>query len=445
MSNDNHKGTDSAPMDELRTKAIPAFGPKAGPKLDAASDATAKPAGVINVDKADLAPGKMRIIQGGKSLGAEEFSARRLTETEVSGRVTGGAKIEATSGTTKASASVGVSAEASVKSTTVEGIAAGGPDQVSLAAAAKLVLEQYGLDMEKLKDADAETRELMEKRIQEVAAQLQAGFKAERTEVKAGASLGVQAGMSSDGATWGKASLAGEVMASASAVVGGLASLAGGSVSAIGAAAGALGRGLAGLKSQPAATPFNGVAVLPTISEYRVQKVEEPVTAYERAQENFWKVPAMAELRKQIEARARETGLSVSDAMEKMKPGGEWADMHAEFDRRVRASPDAMGAKVAMDAAIKSFIRQNGRAREELLTADVDENPQHKKAKQRVAEAEDKMQEMAAQTPIFGGESESHSNRLKEALQAILERLREIAAAVRERVFGSGVPHAANP
>ena len=139
----------------------------------------------------------------------------------------------------------------------------------------------------------------------------------------------------------------------------------------------------------------------------------------------------------------RKTGISVPDAMAKMKPGGEWAELHDKFVKEVAASPEATQSKVAMDKALSSWIRQYDHGNEDLLGADVDGNPNHMKAKSRIDATKDKMEEKAADSPVFGGESESHAERLKAAVQAIIERIKEVLQAVRQKVFGGEAEHAA--
>ena len=215
--------------------------------------------------------------------------------------------------------------------------------------------------------------------------------------------------------------------------------LAGAAAGALGRGVAALGQGLMGRRAQP----FEVVSVLPTISEYRVKKVEEAARNYDKAVDSFWKVPPMAAMRKEIEERARQTGLSVPDAMAKMKPGGEWADLHDKFVQGVAASPDAIQSKVAMDKALSSWVRQYDHGTEELLGADVEGNPSHKKAKERIEASLAAMEGKTAQTPVFGGESESHAERLKAAVAAIMERIKEFFHAVGQRFSGAEADHAA--
>ncbi|OGQ72664.1 MAG: hypothetical protein A2W73_07875 [Deltaproteobacteria bacterium RIFCSPLOWO2_12_55_13] len=345
----------------------------------------------------------------------------------------------------------GVAATIDKEKVLAEVQAKGKDGKVPLDELSKVLLRQMGVkpeDIENLEALDAAERAQAVARISE---QFSVALRGEKgTEIRGGISVGGR-GRGAPSPEGGASSsvggaIANEVAATGGALIGGIASLAGGSVRLAGAAAGALGRSVAalgqGLMSKRA-RPFDVVSVLPTISEYRVKKVEEAARNYDKAVDSFWKAPPMAVMRKEIEERARQTGLSVPDAMAKMKPGGEWADLHDKFVKEVAASPDATHSKVAMDKALSSWVRQYDHGTEELLGADVEGNPGHKKARNRIEATKDAMEAKAAESPVFGGESESHAERLKAAVEAIMERIKEILHAVGQRFSGAEADHAA--
>ena len=324
--------------------------------------------------------------------------------------------------------------------------------KVPLDELSKVLLRQMGVkdeDLDKLEGMDAEARA---KAVATISARLSVALREEKgAEMRAGVSMGGgggrAAGPGGEAAARGGSTIANELIATGGAMIGGLASLASGSARLAGAAAGALGKGLGGLavpEGKADAKQFDGIAVLPTISEYRVRQTEKAADNYEKAVDRFWKVEPMAALRSEIEDRARKSGISVQDAMAKMKPGGEWADQHAKFVQEVAGSQEATSAKVAMDKALRSYTTQYEHGSEELLSADVDGNPNHRKAKDRIDATRAKMEELSGETPVFGGETESHAERLKAAFEAIMERLRELLAVVREKIFGQDTTHA-NP
>lgn len=298
---------------------------------------------------------------------------------------------------------------------------------LTLEEIAKIVSDELGLDA-----ADEAARKEM---AQSVAKQLGAGLRVERGGSQLNASIG--SGQGGGGGAPGAGTVGGELVAGAAALVGGMASLAGGAI-------GALGRGIGGLgaDNSPAAR-FKNAIVLPTISEYRVRKLEETTADYGASLEQFWALPKLQMLRAEIEERARVTGMSVPDAMAKMKPGGELAELHNKFVAEVAASPEAVKAKVALDGALKSYIKQHERSWEELRSADVDENPKHRDAKTRVEATQDKMAALTALSPVFGGEKESHAQRFGEAMEAVMARMRELTAMVIDKLRG-GVSHDAS-
>lgn len=244
-------------------------------------------------------------------------------------------------------------------------------------------------------------------------------------------------------------------------LVGGAASLAGSVMKGVGKGASALAGALRGRDSEADAQfgaagiaqdkPLGiegpdaqgaGVQVLPRLSEYRVSQVEKAAGNYEKAHQEFWAADKMPAIREQIEARAQETGLSVQDVMEKMKPNGEFADLHEKFNEAVSQSPDAQSSKKAMDKALDSWARQYGRAQEELLNPETEGSPHYEKLKGRLDGSNDKMQRTTSETPAFEGEDQSHFERLKEALQKIAERLKEMVKSFAEFVKGKASPKA---
>lgn len=169
------------------------------------------------------------------------------------------------------------------------------------------------------------------------------------------------------------------------------------------------------------------VNVLPRLSEYRVDQVDRSANNYESAHEAFWQADRLPLIRQEIEALAEAEGLSVEDVMDKMKPNGEYADLHGKFVEAVAESPDAQNSKKAMDKALEGWTRQFGRAQEELLNPETEGNPHYENLKERLGKSSDRMHKNASQVPAFEGEDQSHIDRLKEAMLRLVERLKEMA------------------
>ena len=439
-------------MDDVKIKEsrIPNFTVQKKAGVSKSAKAEAQPTGqkANDIDNIVSMP-KLRVLRGG-GVEIPEFGVKKSSiqqELDVSASKKVDKQFDANVGVDKdgVNASVGFSMSSSTevkagvaatldKEQVLAEVQAKGKDgKVPLDELSKVLLRKMGVkpeDIENLEALDAEERAQAVARISE---QFSAALREEKgTEIRGGVSAG--------------GTVANELVATGGALIGGIASLAGGSVRLAGAAAGALGRGVAALGQGlmgRRTQPYEVVSVLPTISEYRVKKVEEAARNYDKAVDSFWKVPPMAAMRKEIEERARQTGLSVPDAMEKMKPGGDWADLHDKFVQGVAASPDAIQSKVAMDKALSSWVRQYDHGTEELLGADVEGNPSHKKAKERIDASLEAMEGKTAQTPVFGGETESHAERLKASVAAIIERIKEFFHAVGQRFSGAEADHAA--
>lgn len=211
-------------------------------------------------------------------------------------------------------------------------------------------------------------------------------------------------------------------------LLGGAAALTGAALKAGGKVASSLAGALRerdGSEAQEA--PAAGVAVLPRISEYRVDQAEKAANAYEDAMQKLWESGNLPNVRKEIEERARQTGLSVEDVMDKMKPNGEMSDLHEKFRTAVAESPDAQTNKKAMDKALDGWVRQYGRGQEELLNPETEGNPHFEALRDRLDNSHGRMQKNTANAPLFDGEDKSHAEKLRETIQRIMEKLKEIA------------------
>lgn len=211
-------------------------------------------------------------------------------------------------------------------------------------------------------------------------------------------------------------------------LLGGAAALTGAALKAGGKVASSLAGALRerdGSEAQEA--PAAGVAVLPRISEYRVDQAEKAANAYEDAMQKLWESGNLPNVRKEIEERARQTGLSVEDVMDKMKPNGEMSDLHEKFRSAVAESPDAQTNKKAMDKALDGWVRQYGRGQEELLNPETEGNPHFEALRDRLDNSHRRMQKNTANAPLFEGEDKSHAEKLRETIQRIMEKLKEIA------------------
>lgn len=243
-------------------------------------------------------------------------------------------------------------------------------------------------------------------------------------QVKTGAQALAEGGMSLVG---GAASLTGAVFKGAGKVASAL--------------AGAIRGSDAGSEAQVAPSgaiePVSGgVTVLPRLSDYRVEQVEKAASTYEDAHKAFWESGAMPDVRKEIEERARVTGISVEDVMEKMKPNGEMAELGESFNAAVAASPDAQSHKKVMDKALEGWGRQHGRAQDELLNPEQEGTSHHDSLKDRLDKAQGKMKQHTSDLPLFDGEDKSHAEKLREMIAKIVEKITEFAKGVVNAVRG---------
>jgi hypothetical protein len=173
-------------------------------------------------------------------------------------------------------------------------------------------------------------------------------------------------------------------------------------------------------------------AVLPRLSEYRITQVEKAAASFGTEADAFWNSSnKMTALRAEMERVARERGLSVQDVAQKMKPGGDFAELRQKFNEAVTDNPEAGGRRKAMDKALDSYVRQFGRAQEELLNPEQHGNPHYDRYKQRLNRAHTDIENNAAGVPAFendkGTLDPSHFEKLREAVARIMEKVKEVA------------------
>jgi|GEM_PF-2447436 len=180
------------------------------------------------------------------------------------------------------------------------------------------------------------------------------------------------------------------------------------------------------VKTEAQQAPAAGTVVLPRISEFRIGQAEKTANSYEDAMQKLWASGNLPSIRKEIEARARQIGLSVEDVIDKMTPNGEMSDLHEKFRSAVAESPDAKTHKKAMDKALNNWVRQYARAQEELLNLETRGDPLFESLRDRLDNAHGRMQKNTANTPLFEGEDKSHAQKRHESTQRIMEKLKEI-------------------
>jgi len=178
--------------------------------------------------------------------------------------------------------------------------------------------------------------------------------------------------------------------------------------------------------------------VLPRLSEYRVSQIEDQANKYAVAQDAFWDAGKMPDVRKAIEEKARETGMSVEDVMEKMKPGGEMHELQERFVDAYNHSPDAVDHRKVMNKAIDGFVRQYGQAQEEMLAPDQQGAEYFEGYKERVEGAKDRIFKKAGHVPLLDGENKTHLQKLQEAVAKIIEKVREMISGFTNMLRGKG-------
>jgi hypothetical protein len=224
-------------------------------------------------------------------------------------------------------------------------------------------------------------------------------------------------------------------------VVGAGASLLGGMVKGTAAA---VRKGFDALRTERDDAPANDAPgkarpmVLPRLSEYRVTQVEDQANRYAAAHDAFWETGKMPDVRKAIEEKARETGMSVDDVMDKMKPGGEMHELHERFVDAYNDSPGAADHRKVMNKAIDGFVRQYGQAQEEMLAPEQQGADYFEGYKERIDGAKDKIFKKAGHVPLLDGEDKTNLQKLQEAVAKIIEKVKEMVNGFTNMLRGKG-------
>jgi len=170
------------------------------------------------------------------------------------------------------------------------------------------------------------------------------------------------------------------------------------------------------------------------LTEYRVAKLDESASSYDAALKEFWNAGALPAVRREVQERARQTGVSVEDVMAKMKPGGEFADLHEKFVNAVRESPDAQTHQKAMDKALTAWTRQYDHAHTEMLTPAVRADERYPELSERIDDSRERMLTNSKRVPLFEDEDKTHAEKLVAALERIIAAIRRIGESLMHSV-----------
>jgi len=79
-----------------------------------------------------------------------------------------------------------------------------------------------------------------------------------------------------------------------------------------------------------------------------------------------------------------------------------------------------------MDRALGSWARQYFRGQEELLNPEIEGSPLFESLRDRLDNSYERMQKNTANAPLFEGEDKSHAQKLRESIQRIMEKLKDL-------------------
>lgn len=174
-------------------------------------------------------------------------------------------------------------------------------------------------------------------------------------------------------------------------------------------------------------------AVMPKISEYRADQIHARQKAYERAQDNLIADPVMRPLFEKIRQRAADAGVSAKTIIQEMRPNRPYADLHDEFRQCLSRSPNAQMQHAALNKELTGYMKQREKASKELGDVSPDDSPLTQKLRKSIFEADEKMEDLAAFTPLGENEKESHFDRLSSFFTRMMDAIKSAVSSLTNR------------
>jgi len=205
----------------------------------------------------------------------------------------------------------------------------------------------------------------------------------------------------------------------------GLGQLAGGVLSATGSAIKGVGD-LVGGAGSLAGKMFSQVNVSQRLSDYRLNQALKAEENYGALNEQLWRAGNMPHIRQQIEKEAGEHGIPVADVIAGMREGGNFAELGKAYNRAVAGSEEAQECHKGMNKALDAYLLQQERAQKALHDPEQMQNPRIQETANKLEESRKRMEEKTENTPKLDSEDQSHTEKFREAMRQMMERIKEM-------------------
>lgn len=169
------------------------------------------------------------------------------------------------------------------------------------------------------------------------------------------------------------------------------------------------------------------------IGDYHVERVENYAREYQEAAEHFWRYNNNT-ARKAIDEYAEKHGISFSDAMVKVKPGGELEEVFTDLVEHSQNSKATQDTLERMDRSLEGWRNSYERAQRAIHNGENASNDRTKSYAERLDVTKNDMLEASAKTAHLDLDKPSHKEKIMETLESIRNALKELMQSIRQTI-----------
>ena len=188
---------------------------------------------------------------------------------------------------------------------------------------------------------------------------------------------------------------------------------------------------------------------LPDSMLYRLENLRIAQEDYQAGLEGFWQEEKMSRVRDKIREYAEENGMSEQDVIAGINKDTDMnlSEISQVFNEAYENSPAAKTAKEKMDHALNDWKDSYSSLTEDFGYGDAD-NSDYRRAFGQYENSREDMEEATASVPKTPEEETNHFDQMKEFLQQMQEKIKELAEKLVnavKRFFGKGEENERSP
>jgi len=188
---------------------------------------------------------------------------------------------------------------------------------------------------------------------------------------------------------------------------------------------------------------------LPDSMLYRLENLRIAQEDYQAGLEGFWQEEKMSRVRDKIREYAEENGMSEQDVIAGINKDTDMnlSEISQVFNEAYENSPAAKTAKEKMDHALSDWKDSYSSLTEDFGYGDAD-NSDYRRAFGQYENSREDMEEATASVPKTPEEETNHFDQMKEFLQQMQEKIKELAEKLVnavKRFFGKGEENERSP